>query len=119
MPLVPRPFARVVRMRQRVFVPSLNSEMKTFIKFCPKLNIAEYQKTFSKAKKELLDVRASTLMKRSITNQLYKASEFCWEVSAWQDVFGLMYNDETFRMLVLCNYALKLLLNHLFTIVCF
>jgi hypothetical protein len=73
----------------------------TWSKFCPNLNIPQYRESLSDKKKTELDERATKLYRRAIRNQLYKASEFCWEVSAWNDVFGLLYDDERFLMLVI------------------
>ena len=69
-------------------------------KFCPDLNTGQYRESLSDNKKTELDQRATKLHKRATSNQFHKASEFCWEVSAWNDVFGLLYNDERFLMLV-------------------
>jgi hypothetical protein len=51
-------------------------------------------------KKTELDERATKLSKRAVCNQLYKSSEFSWEVCAWHDVFGLILDDEGLRVLV-------------------
>lgn len=69
--------------------------------FCPNLNIPQYRESLSKEKQEELDKRASKLKKRSISNHYFTSSESSWEVSAWNDVFGLLYDDERFRMLVI------------------
>lgn len=69
-------------------------------KFCPNLNTPQYRETLSDEKKTELDERATKLAKRASCNKVYALSEFCWEVSAWNDVFGLLYNDERFLMCV-------------------
>ncbi|KAF4610405.1 hypothetical protein G7Y89_g15713 [Cudoniella acicularis] len=97
MPLVPQPFSGVAISRQSVFFGS-RSMADRWSKFCPNLNILQYIEPLSDKKKTELDQRAAKLYKRAIRNQLYKASEFCWEVSAWNDVFGLLYDDERFRV---------------------
>lgn len=76
----------------------------TLSKFCPNLNIRQYRESLSDKKQTELEQRATKLYKRAIRNQLYKASEFCWEVSAWNDVFGLLYDDERFLMLVISSF---------------
>ena len=100
MPLVPQPFQEVTISRQSVFLRS-KPIADSFCKFCPNLNIPQYRESLSDEKKTELGERATKLYKRAIRNQLYKASEFCWEVSAWNDVFGLLYDDERFLMFVL------------------
>jgi hypothetical protein len=100
MPLVPQPFPEVSISRQSVFCRS-RPMADTWSKFCPNLNIGQYRESLSDEKKTELDERATKLHKRAIRNQVYKASEFCWEVSAWNDVFGLLYDDERFLMLVI------------------
>jgi len=70
-------------------------------RFCPNLNTREYRESLNDKKQNELDQRATKLSRRAICNQFYKASEFCWEVSAWNDVFGLLYDDERFLMLVI------------------
>ena len=100
MPLVPQPFSGVSISRQSVFLGS-KPMADSWGKFCPDLNIRQYRESLSDKKKTELDQRATRLRKRAICNQVYKASEFCWEVSAWNDVFGLLYDDERFLMLVI------------------
>ncbi|KAL6693215.1 hypothetical protein J3F84DRAFT_401105 [Trichoderma pleuroticola] len=97
MPLVPEPFSRVTISRQSLFLRN-TSMAKIWAEFCPNLNIPQYRESLSKEKQEELDKRASTLRKRAISNHYFASSEFCWEVSAWNDVFGLLYDDERFRM---------------------
>lgn len=96
MPLVPQPFSRVTISRQSVFGSRPMAD--SWSKFCPNLNIRQYRESLSDKKRIELDQRATKLYKRAICNQMYKASEFCWEVSAWSDVFGLLYDDERFLM---------------------
>ena len=71
---------------------------KAWCRFCPNLDTPKYRQHLSEEKKTELDQRATKLFKRAITNQLHKSSEFCWEVSAWNDAFGLIFNDEGLRM---------------------
>ncbi|PNP51628.1 hypothetical protein THARTR1_07745 [Trichoderma harzianum] len=97
MPLVPEPFSRVTISRQSLFLRN-TSVAKIWAEFCPNLNIPQYRESLSKEKQEELDKRASTLRKRAISNHYFASSEFFWEVSAWNDVFGLLYDDERFRM---------------------
>lgn len=73
-------------------------------RFCPNLNIPQYRETLSDKKKTELDERTTKLLRRAIRNQVYKSSEFCWEVSAWNDVFGQLYDDERFLMLVTSSF---------------
>lgn len=97
MPLVPEPFPVVAVSRQSVFFR--NTPMsKSWARFCPNLNIPQYRESLTDEKKTQLDQQATTLSRRAISNQIYLSSEFCWEVSAWNDVFGRLYNDERFRM---------------------
>ena len=99
MPLVPQPFLNCSIARQSVVLgatPAAND----FCKFCPNLDIPQYRESLSDEKKDELDERISKLLRRAISNQIYKSSECCWEVSAWSDVFGLLYDDERFLMLV-------------------
>jgi len=100
MPLVPKPFKGVTISRQSVFGGS-KPMANAWCKFCPNLNIRQYRESLSEKKQTELDGRTTRLHKRAICNQIYKASEFCWEVSAWNDVFGLLYDDERFLMLVI------------------
>ena len=67
-------------------------------RFCPNLDIPQYREPLSEEKKTELDKRAAKLYKRAVTNQLYKSSEFGWEVCAWHDVFGLIMDDKALRM---------------------
>ncbi|KAL6816729.1 hypothetical protein V8C40DRAFT_77420 [Trichoderma camerunense] len=97
MPLVPEPFSSVTISRQSLFLRS-TVMAKVWAKFCPNLNIPQYRETLSKEKQEELDKRAYNLKKRAISNHYWSSSEFCWEVCSWNDVFGLLYDDERFRM---------------------
>ncbi|GAM43803.1 hypothetical protein TCE0_060f18913 [Talaromyces pinophilus] len=71
---------------------------QSWARFCPNLNIPQYREPLSEEKKKELDQRADKLYKRAIGNQLYKSSEFSWEVSAWHDAFGLIMDDQGLRM---------------------
>ncbi len=66
--------------------------------FCPNLDIPAYREPLSDEKKAELDDRTAKLRKRAALNRFHSSSEFCWEVFAWNDVFGRLYNDETFWM---------------------
>src|SRR6516162_7408461 len=99
MPLVPEPFGSLSISRQSVFLRS-RPMASTWCRFCPNLNIPEYRETVTEEKKTELDERATKLSKRAVCNQLYKSSEFSWEVCAWHDVFGLILDDEGLRVLV-------------------
>ena len=102
MPLVPQPFPGVSISRQPLFTGGGGQPLPGgWARFCPNLNTREYRESLNDKKQHELDQRATALYRRAICNQVYKASEFCWEVSAWNDVFGLLYNDETFLMLVI------------------
>ena|ERR1700761_6907767 len=105
MPLIPEPFPGISISRQSVF-SRIAPITKTWGGFCPNLNIPQYRETLSEEKKKELDNRASRVYKRAGSNFLCNSSEFSWEVSAWQDVFGLIYDDERLRMLVLSLFAL-------------
>ncbi|KFZ02576.1 hypothetical protein V500_00121 [Pseudogymnoascus sp. VKM F-4518 (FW-2643)] len=97
MPLVPQPFSGVSISRQSFFIGN-RAVADSWSEFCPNLNIPQYRESLSEKKKTELDERSTKLLRRAICNQLYKSSEFCWEVSAWNDVFGQLYNDERFLM---------------------
>jgi hypothetical protein len=99
MPLVPKPFENLCISLQSVSF-GLDPVARTFARFCPRLDIPEYREGLSKEKKTELDKRASRFAKRSIGNQLYKSSEFSWEMCTWRDVFGLIMDDEGLRMSV-------------------
>lgn len=105
MPLVPQPFLEGSRSRHPVFRGE-RPTAASFGKFCPNLDTTQYRESLSEKKKTELDQRAAKLCKRATCNQVYKASEFCWEVSAWKDVFGLLYDDERFLMLVFFLFIL-------------
>ena len=72
---------------------------KAFGRFCPNQDMISYRTELSEEKKSELDRRSSHLIKRACQNQFFGASEFNWEADAWHDVFGLIRDDETFRML--------------------
>jgi hypothetical protein len=99
MPLVPEPFEKLSISRQSVFFRS-TPMAQSWARFCPNLNIPQYREPLSEEKKKELDQRADKLYKRAIGNQLYKSSEFSWEVSAWHDAFGLIMDDQGLRMSV-------------------
>ncbi|KAF4456893.1 hypothetical protein F53441_1104 [Fusarium austroafricanum] len=104
MPLVPKPFDEAIISRQSVFGRPLGLELgghpmaSTWCRFCPNLNFVQYLQALTEEKETELYKRAFQLTKRSCINQHYKASEFSWEVFAWQDVFGLILNDEALRV---------------------
>ncbi|PKK40972.1 hypothetical protein CI102_15222, partial [Trichoderma harzianum] len=102
MPLVPEPFSSSIISMGSLSMRNLflgNKGMPNlWAEFCPNLNIPQYRETLSKEKQEELDKRASKLKKRAISNHYYSSSEFSWEVSAWNDAFGLLYDDERFRI---------------------
>ncbi len=99
MPLVPEPFEELCVPWQSVSF-GFSPVAQTFARFCPSFDIPEYQERLSEEKKTELDKRASRFSKRAIGNQLYKSSEFSWEVCTWRDVFGLIMDDEGLRMSV-------------------
>jgi hypothetical protein len=99
MPLVPEPFENLCLSLQSVFFGS-SPMAQTYARFCPRLDIPEYREGLSEEKKTELNKRASRFAKRAIGNQLYKSSEFTWEVCTWRDVFGLILDDEGLRMSV-------------------
>lgn len=96
MPLVPEPFLKFSKSRVPVFFG-----YKPRAKFCPNLNRAQYLATLSDDKKTELQKRAVYLLKRACCNKIYSSSEFCWEVSAWNDVFGPLYEDDRVQMSVI------------------
>ncbi|KFZ24152.1 hypothetical protein V502_01364 [Pseudogymnoascus sp. VKM F-4520 (FW-2644)] len=97
MPLVPQPFSGVSISRQSFFMGN-RAVADSWSEFCPNLNIPQYRESLSEKKKTELDERSTKLLRGAICNQLYKSSEFCWDVSAWNDVFGQLYDDERFLM---------------------
>ncbi len=97
MPLVPEPFSGVSISRQSLFFRT-KPMTGSWSPFCPNLDILQYRESLCDEKKTELEQRAVNLQKRAINNQIYKSSEFSWEVSAWNDVFGLLYDDQRFRM---------------------
>ncbi|KAL5087463.1 hypothetical protein Trisim1_007861 [Trichoderma cf. simile WF8] len=108
MPLVPEPFSSSIISMGSLSMRNLfggnggnggNKGMPNlWAEFCPNLNIPQYRETLSKEKQEELDKRASKLKKRAVSNHFYSSSESSWEVSAWNDAFGLLYDDERFRI---------------------
>lgn len=97
MPLVPEPFENVSLSTQAVFA-KCTPMAKTWARFCPNLDIVQYREPLSEEKKTELDRRTDKLVRRACTNQLYKSSEFGWEVCSWFDVFGLIMDDRALRM---------------------
>lgn len=97
MPLMLEPFEQHIISRQSV---GLGGERlaQQWCRFCPSFDIPKYRETLSDDKKTELDRRTNKLVRRAITNHLYKSSEFCWEVGAWHDVFGLIFDDEGLTM---------------------
>jgi hypothetical protein len=59
-----------------------------------------YRIQLSEEKTKELDHRANRLTKRAYQNEHFKGSEFSWEADAWHDVFGLIRDDDAFRMFV-------------------
>ena len=98
MPLVPEPFEDVNISTQAVLFNS-TPLAKTWARFCPNLDTVQYREPLSEEKKRELDRRASKLSRRACTNQLYKSSEFGWEVCSWFDTFGLIMDERVLRML--------------------
>ena len=107
MPMVPEPFQQLSISLQSAFFETEPLAQK-WGRFCPNLDIPQYREPLSKEKKTELDKRATKLYKRAITNQLYKASEFGWEVSAWHDVFGLIMDDKALRMYFSLGFGISL-----------
>ena len=69
--------------------------------FWPELDIPRYRNRLSEEKQTGIDERARKLFRRAVQNQIFEASEYGWEADAWHDVFGLIRDDDTFRMLYL------------------
>jgi hypothetical protein len=103
MPLVPEPFKNFSVSTQAVFV-KCPPMARTWARFCPNLDIVQYREPLSDEKKRELDRRANKLVRRACANQLYKSSEFGWEVCAWFDTFGLIMDDRALRMLAHALY---------------
>lgn len=99
MPLVPEPFEHLSVGTRPLFL-GIEPLAPKWGRFCPNLDIPQYREPLSTEKKTELDKRAAKLSKRAIVNQLYKSSEFGWEVCAWHDVFGLVMDDQALRMSV-------------------
>ncbi|KAH6623083.1 hypothetical protein F5144DRAFT_352850 [Chaetomium tenue] len=97
MPLVPEPFEQL-SVGTRPVSGDIEPLAPKWGLFCPNLDIPQYREPLSKEKKTELDKRAVKLYRRAIVNQLYKSSEFGWEVCAWHDVFGLVMDDQALRM---------------------
>lgn len=98
MPLVPEPFKNVAISTQAVFLGT-PPMARAWARFCPNLNIVQYREALSEDKKTELDRRADKLVRRACANELYKSSEFGWEVCSWCDAFGLIMDDRALRML--------------------
>ncbi|KAH7092085.1 hypothetical protein FB567DRAFT_588395 [Paraphoma chrysanthemicola] len=97
-PLTPEPFESLSISRLPPW--SLSPQFaQDFCKFCPDLDFSHYHEQFDEEKEADLDRRASELSRRALHNRVFEASEFNWEADAWHDVFGLIRNDDTFRML--------------------
>ncbi|PTB49435.1 hypothetical protein M431DRAFT_10020 [Trichoderma harzianum CBS 226.95] len=92
MPLVPQPFSRV---RER---DQLSVKAKLCLRFLPVIRTSNYQSTLSAQQVEIIKQRASKLHRRANNMKLQESSEFSWEVCAWHDVFGLILDDEWFKM---------------------
>ncbi|KAH6887635.1 hypothetical protein B0T10DRAFT_461073 [Thelonectria olida] len=103
MPLVPEPFDNATILRQSAFMGAYGASpmAQTWCRFCPNLDIRQYVQTLSEEKKAELGQRTSKLVKRASINTAYKSSEFSWEVCAWNDVFGLLLDDEGLKMMYL------------------
>lgn len=102
MPLVPLTFRDLTISRQAAFFGHHigASRAETWCRFCPNLNIPQYREPLSEEKKTQLDNRTAKLLRRAISNRAYPYSEFCWEDSAWPDIFSLIMDDEELRVLV-------------------
>lgn len=100
MPLVPELFPSLTLMMKNIFFFRPSPVAKAWGRFWPNLDIPQYRESLSEEKKAELDKRAGKLSKRAIGHQLYKSSEFSWEVCAWHDVFGPILDDVTLRMWV-------------------
>ncbi|KAH6974206.1 hypothetical protein BKA56DRAFT_689582 [Ilyonectria sp. MPI-CAGE-AT-0026] len=100
MPLVRLPFKNLTISRQAVFLGCHTgaSMTETWCRFSPNLNIMHYRESLSEEKKTQLDDRMPKLQRQAISNRLHSCSEFCGEVSAWRDVFGLIVDDKGLRM---------------------
>ncbi|KAM5358076.1 hypothetical protein ACJZ2D_015613 [Fusarium nematophilum] len=100
MPLVPQPFDRTIISRQSAFLGAYRGSpmAQEYCRFCPNLVFRQYLLAMSEEKRTELSQRASKLLKRASINHVYKSSEFSWEICAWNDVFGLILDDEGLRM---------------------
>lgn len=97
-PLIPQPFETISINRLPVWLTGRSPALESG-KFYPELDVNLYRNQLSDEKHADLDERASTLRTRAVRNQVLEASEFNWEVDAWRDVFSLIRDDDTFRML--------------------
>jgi hypothetical protein len=97
-PLFPEPFEDVL-IGSRMHWTHTKPLAKEYGRFCPEQDMERYRTQLSEEKKTELDCRTNRLAKRAIQNQHFMASEFNWEADAWHDVFGLIRDDDTFRML--------------------
>ncbi|KAL7935578.1 hypothetical protein V8C35DRAFT_258085 [Trichoderma chlorosporum] len=87
MPLVPRPFA-----------DCREADTKGWNLFIPELEVTKYKENLSKAQETKLHNRAANLAWRAVSAQYYRASEFYWEICAWQNIFDLIHNDDQLRV---------------------
>ncbi|QYT02929.1 hypothetical protein H0G86_009911 [Trichoderma simmonsii] len=92
MPLVPQLFSN---LRER---DSLTTKAKLCLRFYPVVRTSQYQKTLSSRQIDIINQRASKLCRSVQSMKGQEFSEFSWEVSAWQYVFGLIREDEWFKM---------------------
>ncbi|KAH6847829.1 hypothetical protein B0I37DRAFT_152234 [Chaetomium sp. MPI-CAGE-AT-0009] len=97
MPLVSEPFKDLSISRPSVFF-GIYPTARRWPKFCPGFGIHDYGGPLSEEKKTELDKRANKLSRGTIDNQRYKSSKFGWELCAWDDVFGLIMDDQGIRM---------------------
>jgi hypothetical protein len=81
---------------------------KEYGRFCPVLDITRYRTQLSEEKRTELHCRTNRLVTRAQQNKHFMASEFNWEADAWHDVFGLIRDDDTFRMLFLLTIQYSL-----------
>ncbi|KAL1890883.1 hypothetical protein Sste5346_008024 [Sporothrix stenoceras] len=101
LPLVPDAFPNIMvyaslrRLPGSDICDDYESAAETYCRFFPTLNIPQYVSTLTDEDKAWLDKRANRLANRAIDNELSKVSEFCWEVCAWNDVFGRILDDQS------------------------
>lgn len=98
MPLVPQLFSN---LRER---DSLTTKAKLCLRFYPVVRTSRYQKTLSSRQMDIINQRASKLCRSVQSMKGQEFSEFSWEVSAWQYVFGLIREDEWLKMLVYVRF---------------